>query len=451
MSKLIGNKEFDGDVYVKGVGGYDGTNAGTSGIKKVAEVINNNPWKKGSDTTHPGAFMGTGNARGEYSVASGCEVYTSALGAHAEGYGNENGINAEGIGSHAEGYELDSTGEGIVAGGLGSHAEGCCNEGQSIYAGGHGSHAEGCAESDGTILTDEKGAHAEGYSAYSGFSIRAQGAGSHAEGYNIGGGIWAKGLGSHAEGYNDDQDNETANVANGNGSHVEGHCTMAENDGEHAEGHFNLSNKRTTGTDAQKKAGSTLHSVGIGTANDNRKNAFEIMQNGDAYLYGLGGYNGVNPTSNKRLQDVVKFSSFCHVINTLDDSLGCEVWYLSEYGPYDGTVITFGNNNYINEILYGGFNYIVLENIDLGYGYRNSDNDTLLKKILHDKNLNTALLQFCTVEFGYDRNYLPCSLLLGYTQYDYSGNLTSKTYGVMLQGQNQAGNDEYCAVFWDEL
>lgn len=39
----------------------------------------------------------------------------------------------------------------------------------------------------------------------------------------------------------------------------------------------------------------TLHSIGIGTSTNDRKNAFEVMANGDAYLYGAGGYNGTNP------------------------------------------------------------------------------------------------------------------------------------------------------------
>jgi len=37
-----------------------------------------------------------------------------------------------------------------------------------------------------------------------------------------------------------------------------------------------------------------MHSVGIGTSESNRKNAIEVMQNGDAYMIGVGGYNGTN-------------------------------------------------------------------------------------------------------------------------------------------------------------
>lgn len=40
MSKLIGNQEFDGDVYVKGVGGYDGTNP--SSAQTLEQVVDDN-------------------------------------------------------------------------------------------------------------------------------------------------------------------------------------------------------------------------------------------------------------------------------------------------------------------------------------------------------------------------------------------------------------------------
>ena len=38
----------------------------------------------------------------------------------------------------------------------------------------------------------------------------------------------------------------------------------------------------------------TVHSIGIGTSASARKNAFEVMRNGDAYLIGVDGYDGTN-------------------------------------------------------------------------------------------------------------------------------------------------------------
>ena len=48
MSKLIGNQEFNGDVYVKDVGGYDGTNATASTVETIQTVLNTHI----DDTTH---------------------------------------------------------------------------------------------------------------------------------------------------------------------------------------------------------------------------------------------------------------------------------------------------------------------------------------------------------------------------------------------------------------
>ena len=89
---------------------------------------------------------------------------------------------------------------------------------------------------------------------------------------------------SHAEG------RET--LANGIGSHTEGLNTSAFNDGEHAEGRYNASHTNT------------IHSIGIGTET-NRANAVEVLNNGNVYITGLGGYNGTNPTNASTLQQVI--------------------------------------------------------------------------------------------------------------------------------------------------
>ena len=50
----------------------------------------------------------------------------------------------------------------------------------------------------------------------------------------------------------------------------------------------------------------TYFSVGIGTSNIDRKNAFEVKQNGDVYIKGIGGYNGTNPTESRDLRSVIE-------------------------------------------------------------------------------------------------------------------------------------------------
>ena len=104
----------------------------------------------------------------------------------------------------------------------------------------------------------------------------AEGYASHAEGYYT----QASGEASHAEGFN--------TYAIGDNSHAEGDSTYTSNIAEHAEGRYNSSN---TGNKDEKQ---TISSIGIGTSNNDRKNAFEVMKNGDIYVYGLGNYDGTN-------------------------------------------------------------------------------------------------------------------------------------------------------------
>ena len=127
------------------------------------------------------------------------------------------------------------------------------------------------------------------YSHAEGSGTNATGSRSHAEGYNT----TASGGCSHAEGSN--------TTARGMYSHAEGSNTNALNPYEHAEGEFNVSNTGAT-EDLQ-----TRHSVGIGAYPSTRKNAHEIMVNGDHYIYGLGGYDGTNAISedSKTLQEVI--------------------------------------------------------------------------------------------------------------------------------------------------
>ena len=77
--------------------------------------------------------------------------------------------------------------------------------------------------------------------------------------------------------------------ANGEYSFAEGQNTVANNRSEHAMGEFNESNKAS---DTFGDSGNTLFSIGNGTSATNRKNALEVMQNGDIYIY-IKDANGV--------------------------------------------------------------------------------------------------------------------------------------------------------------
>ena len=80
------------------------------------------------------------------------------------------------------------------------------------------------------------------------------------------------------------------NVAEGDNSVAEGKGTKTNNEGEHAEGKFNYSYKANVG----EEDFATRHSVGIGASDVDRKNAVEILANGEMFLHGAGGYDGTN-------------------------------------------------------------------------------------------------------------------------------------------------------------
>ena len=107
------------------------------------------------------------------------------------------------------------------------------------------------------------------YSVAEGSGTIASGESSHAEGESTS----ATNVDSHAEGY--------ATLASGNSSHAEGWGTVSLNKAEHASGLYNVS---SYSSDTFGDSGNTLFSVGNGTADDARHNAFEIRQNGDIYI-----------------------------------------------------------------------------------------------------------------------------------------------------------------------
>lgn len=189
---------------------------------------------------------GEGNAKKVPASKLGISTIKAGTGENAEVFNGIASSNASGVSSHAEGM---MTGASNTA----SHAEG-----SSTTASGDSSHAEG-------------------------HSTKATGESSHAEGHTT----TASGVSSHAEGY--------STTAIGESSHAEGKNTKTSNLAEHAEGKYNKSNS------------GTISSIGIGSSNSDRKNAFEVMDNGDIYVYGLGGYDGTNAGTSgiKTLQQIL--------------------------------------------------------------------------------------------------------------------------------------------------
>ena len=118
------------------------------------------------------------------------------------------------------------------------------------YANGNHSLAEGMV-----TATYGNACHSEGYGTKAGVENNIQIQYAHAEG-------------DHTQ-------------AKGTASHTEGIYTIATNFAEHASGRYNNS---VSASITFGDSGNTLFSVGNGTANNARHNAFEIRQNGDIYL-----------------------------------------------------------------------------------------------------------------------------------------------------------------------
>lgn len=262
-------------------------------------------------------------ANGNYSHAEGGLTIANGVYAHAEGYStytNGSITHAEGHTTYALGEVSHSEGEHTYAYGPASHVEG---QYTYTYDTATGSHTEGFNTYTGgnfetnnltASLNTSRGifAHAEGnatiakgpYSHSEGKKTFAKGQTSHAEGDNT----VSEGIASHAEGDNTlaygnaSHAEGTVTAANGNYSHTEGVRTIANNEGEHAEGKYNLSTLNKT-----------IHSVGIGTDTNARKNAFEILNDGTSYIINLGNYthsvipyyDGTNLNSAVSVQELI--------------------------------------------------------------------------------------------------------------------------------------------------
>lgn len=165
------------------------------------------------------------------------------------------------------------TGNNSIIGGISSTASSECSfsygvrtkaQGTISVAFGDGSQATG----NYSFATNKSRAQGT-YSFSEGNNTQATDNGSHSEGFQT----QSKGTGSHSEGL--------FTTASTDGSHTEGYETKVSNIYEHASGkHNNTVSASTTFGDS----GNTLFSVGNGTSNNARHNAFEIRQNGDIYL-----------------------------------------------------------------------------------------------------------------------------------------------------------------------
>lgn len=166
-----------------------------------------------------------------------------------------------------------------------SHSEGFSNASEGLY-----SHSEGI-----NTIASEKASHSEGNGS------QANGTYSHSEGN----GTVAEGNNSHSEGYQtqalgeDSHSEGNSTMAVGDYSHTGGFSTQALNRYETAIGVYNVSNVEDGNLG---HSGNTIFSIGIGNGNRNRKNALEVRQNGDIYIWINNKY--------EKLQDIIGYKEY---------------------------------------------------------------------------------------------------------------------------------------------
>lgn len=247
-----------------------------------------------ADRSHTEGYYNTtdgenSHAEGEYNTASGQSSHAegknnTASGAYSHAEGNETRSNA--YCSHTEGYSNSTSGESSHAEGANNITEGNCShvEGTHNETYGKNSHAEGEFNT-----TDGDSSHAEGgnnsvngnYSHVEGDNNEVSGSSSHVEGS---GNICNEANCCHVEGTN--------NTARGNCSHIEGTSNTSTIDNQHVEGKYN-------------KVTDSIHIVGGGTSEDDRKNIHEIKSDGKQYVIGVGRYNGTNRDSATDLATII--------------------------------------------------------------------------------------------------------------------------------------------------
>ena len=245
---------------------------------------------------HTTAYGNSSHAEGyqtsAYSQASHAEgASTCAVGvnSHAEGYQTC----ASGYYSHAEGYQNKTSGGSSHVEGYSntimannSHAEGRLNR---IEINSEGAHAEG---SGCTIAANSLYAHVGGENSYTsgnsafaqGSRVKAIGIGAHAEGcYTC-----ACANGAHAEGGRTSGYNIEGTFAMGVNSHSEGLFTSAVGNHSHAGGFATCSMADCSTAIGKYNAPTADYAftVGNGTDNNNRSNAFAVKWDGSIEIGG---------------------------------------------------------------------------------------------------------------------------------------------------------------------
>ena len=275
------------DVYVVGVGSFDGTNSGGTGIETLQTVING---KQDTLTAGTGisisgnTISATGGAGTAYTAGAGInidannEISNTAPGLWTSGTGNMSLLSpaaktyGNANGTHAVSAGTDTKAEGASSFAIGA---GCKTYGSQSFAGGNNAETNSSANTTFAFGQNAKAKSANSFVVGSYASVESN------SNYSVA-------IGNNA-------------ISSAQNTYAFGLATRAKNTNEIAFGPFN--NSINTGTTAEK----TSYTIGNGTADNARSNLIEAKQNNDSYVIGVGGFDGTNAGASgvETLQDAI--------------------------------------------------------------------------------------------------------------------------------------------------
>ena len=303
-SNLIEAKQ-NKDIYVYGVGGFDGTNAGTSGVQTLQTVIANaggggsSLWTSGTGTD---SLLGPGSigADGDYSIAAGEDS-------------NAQANNSVALSGGVVVYD-DSDPNSIINGEFGV-AIGTGTSVETAYSlammGGTASSQNGGSHSvaigDGATAAGMYDVALTGSTSYGNYSFAAStgiAEGHYSTGLSggdgVGEGSLASGFGSLAYGYS----SAALGLNLMTYDQADGTDPTDSNAGEAALGRYNYSEQDiifSIGCGHHEPPVDPTDPADLGT--DVRENAITITTNGSIFIKGLGGYTGTSVSGCTSLQD----------------------------------------------------------------------------------------------------------------------------------------------------
>lgn len=284
-SNLIEAKQ-NNDIYVYGVGGFNGTNAGQSGVETLQQAIANAGGGGTSYTAGQAIDITNGAISVDYGSGLGLGTNSELQVEWSEG---PTQLAGSGLSANTQTGQLDvdftsvqgklTAGSGITISGNTISATG--GGGSSLWTSGTGT---------GSVMSPGANQANGNNSISAGDFTRSNGTSSVA----LGGSTTATGLTSVAIGAN--------STAAGSYSVALGHGLGAANTDETALGKYN--NNISTGTSNEK----TFFTIGNGTGTNAKSNLIEAKENSDIYVYGIGGFDGTNSSGSQTLQDVINNS-----------------------------------------------------------------------------------------------------------------------------------------------